>query len=131
MVMANRGVTDILADLAKEFTSLFRTEIRLARAEMSDKIALLGMSLALMVAGAVFVMAALVLVLQAVVALLMDQGFSPPAAILIVAGSAVVLGAVLIWVGSSQLRARNLAPSRTVEQLQRDAAVARHKMVVQ
>lgn len=128
-MMTNRSIPEILTDLAKEFTSLFRSEIRLARAEVSDKIALLGLSLALMVAGAVFVMAALVLVLQAIVAVLIDQGFTPPAAILMVAGSAVVLGIILVWAGVSQLRARRLAPTRTVEQLQRDAAVARHKMV--
>lgn len=130
-MMTNRSVPDILTDLVKEFTALFQSEIRLARAEVSDKIALVGVALALMVTGAVFIMAALVLVLQAAVAVLIDQGFTPPAAILIVAGSAVVLGLVLLWAGYSQLRARNLAPKRTVEQLQRDAAVARHKMVVQ
>ena len=130
-MMNGRTMPEILTDLVKEFTSLFRSEIRLARAEISDKVALLGVALALMVVGAVFVMAALVLVLQAVVAVLIDQGFTPPVAILIVAGSAVVLGLILIWAGLSQLRARNLAPTRTVEQLQRDAAVARHKMVTQ
>lgn len=130
-MMAGRTIPEIIADLIREFTSLFRSEIRLARAEVSDKIALLGMALALMVAGAVFVMAALVLLLQAGVAVLVDQGFAPATAILIVAGSAVVLGLLLIWAGISRLRVRNLAPTRTVEQLQRDAAIARDKMVVQ
>lgn len=125
----NRTMPEILTDLVKEFAALFRSEIRLARAEVSAKITLLGVALALMVAGAVFLMAALVLVCQAAVAMLIDLGFAPPAAILIVAGSSVVLGLILIWIGFSQLRARRLAPTRTVEQLQRDAAVARHKMV--
>lgn len=127
--MTNRSIPDILTDLAKEFASLFRSEIRLARAEVSEKIALLGFSLALMVAGAVFVMAALVLVLQALVAVLIDQGFTPPAAILLVAAGAVILGIVLVGTGVSRLRARRLAPTRTVEQLQHDAAVARQKVV--
>lgn len=130
-MMAGRTVPEIITDLLKEFASLFRSEIRLARAEVSDKIALLGVAFALMVAGAVFVMAALVLLLQAGVAVLVEQGFGPAAATLIVAGSAVALGLLLIWAGISQLRVRNLVPTRTVEQLQRDAAIARDKMVVQ
>lgn len=121
----SRTVPDILADLAKEFTSLFRTEIRLARAEVSEKISLAGMALALIVAGAVLLMAALVLLLQAAVVGLIEQGFTPALATLIVAGSTLIVGIVLLWYGLSRLKPRHLAPMRTVDQLQRDAAVAR------
>lgn len=124
----SRTVPDILSDLVKEFTSLFRTEIRLARAEVSEKISLVGMALALIVAGAVLLMAALVLLLQAAVVGLMEQGFSPAVATLIVAGGTLLVGIVLLWYGLSRLKPGHLAPRRTVDQLQRDAAVARSQV---
>lgn len=126
--MMARTVPEIITDLVKEFTSLFRSEIRLARAEVSEKISLVGMALALIVAGAVLLMAALVLLLQAAVVGLIEQGFSPAAATLIVAGGTLIVGAVLLWYGLSRLKPRHLAPRRTVDQLQRDAAVARSQV---
>jgi hypothetical protein len=121
----SRTVPDILSDLVKEFTALFRTEIHLARAEVSEKISMVGLALALIVAGAALLMAALVLLLQAAIVGLIDQGFSAAAATLIVAGGTLVVGVLLLWYGLSRLKPRHLAPRRTVDQLQRDAAVAR------
>ncbi len=43
---ADRNIPDIFADLLKELTTLLRSEIRLARSEFSEKITLLGVSLA-------------------------------------------------------------------------------------
>jgi hypothetical protein len=121
-----RNVPDIFTDLVREFASLFRSEIRLARAEISEKISLVGLALGMFVAGAALLMAALVLLLEAAVVALVEQAvFSPTAATLLVAGGALLVGIILLWVAVNRIQARNLAPKRMVDQLQRDAAIAR------
>jgi membrane protein implicated in regulation of membrane protease activity len=125
---ADRNIPDIFADLLKELTTLFRSEIRLARTEFSEKIALLGVSLGLIVVGAALVLAALFLLLQAAVAALIGYGFSPTVATLIVAAVVLLIGIVLLWVGLNRLHAKNLALKKTTEQLQRDVAAAKYQV---
>jgi hypothetical protein len=124
----DRGVPDILLDLMREFTQLFRSEIRLAGAEVSEKVSMVGVALGLVVAGAALLMAAVVLLLQAAVAGLVAEGFSVAVATLIVGGVVLVVGAGLVWAGMNRIKARNLTPRRTLEQLQRDAALAKHEV---
>ncbi len=124
----DRGITDIFTDLLREFTSLFRQEMRLAKAEVSEKITMAAIGVGLVVGGALLLMVALILLLQAAVVLLIDQGFSLLGATLIVAGGTFLIGAILLWVGIGRLKVRNLTPKRTVGQLQRDATVARYQV---
>ncbi|HEX9464748.1 MAG TPA: phage holin family protein [Alphaproteobacteria bacterium] len=125
----NRGVPDILVELMKEFTALLRREVRLARAEISEKISLVGVGLGLIVGGAILAMAALVILLEAVIAALVDQGGFTPAAAATLVGVVVLLIAVALFaLGVSRLKGDKLAPKKTVEQLQRDAAVAKYQV---
>jgi uncharacterized membrane protein YqjE len=124
----HRPITQIFRDLLTQLTSLVRTEGELARAEMSEKIDQAARGLALMVGGAVLLIPALVVLLGAAVAAIMDTGLEPYWAALIVGGVALALGVVLMLVGKSSIKLGNLAPTKTVHQLQRDASVARHQM---
>ena len=124
----DRGVPDILVDLLNEFTSLLRKEVRLAKTEVSDKIGMVGVGLGLIVGGAVLAIAALVVLLEAIVATLIDQGVTPQAAAAIVGIVVLIIAAIFFAIGLSRLKTRNLAPTRTVEQLQRDAAVAKFQV---
>jgi len=54
------------------------------------------------------------------------EGFSVAVATLIVGGVVLVVGAGLVWAGMNRIKARNLTPRRALEQLQRDAALAKH-----
>lgn len=122
----NRGVPDIIADLMKEFSSLLRREVRLARTEVSEKIASVGVGLGLMMGGTGLAVAGLVILLEAGVAGMVNQaGFKPWQAALIVGVAALIVAAILAAIGLSRLKAENLAPRKTVEQFQRDAAVAK------
>jgi hypothetical protein len=123
-----RTVTDVLSDLTSELTTLFRKELRLARTEMSENISVLGTAVDLIAAGAALGLGGLLVLLQAAVAWLVSIGFSAVAASLIVAGAVLVLAAILIWAGLNRMKVQRLAPTKTVEQLQRDAALARHKV---
>jgi Putative Actinobacterial Holin-X, holin superfamily III len=121
-----RPIPEIFTDLIGQLTSLVRKEGQLARSEISEKLnrALAGM--ALILAGAVLLIPALVILLQAAMAAMMESGMSPALAALITGGAALVLGIVLALVGWSWIKPASLVPDKTIDQLQRDAAVARH-----
>jgi hypothetical protein len=125
---ADRGMADLFAEVVKEFSNLLSKEMQLARTELSEKVTLVALSVGLIVAGAVLVMAALLLLLQAGVAALVESGLSTTVATLIVAGATLIVGLGILWFGASRLQAKNLAPSRTLEQLQQDATIAKYQV---
>ena len=124
----SRSIPGIVIDLIGQFTTLLRQESRLARAEISENLnrALTGIVMA--VAAAVLLIPALVILLLAGVYGLEAAGFAPYWSALIVGGAAVVVGAVLMLIGINQLKAKNLIPSKTIHQLQEDAALAKRQM---
>jgi Putative Actinobacterial Holin-X, holin superfamily III len=89
-------------------------------------VTLLALSVGLIVAGAVLVMATLLLLLQAGVAALVASGMSVAVATLMIAGATLIVGLGILWFGVTRLQAKNLAPSKTLEQLQQDAAVVKY-----
>ncbi len=123
-IETNRPIAAIFVDLLNQFTALVRKEGQLARAEMSEKISQIGVALGLVVGGAVLLIPALVILLQAAVAGLAAAGLAVGWASLAVGGAALLIGLALLAVGLSRLKAGRLLPNKTIEQLQRDAAVA-------
>jgi putative superfamily III holin-X len=124
----NRSFPEIFTDLFSQTTTLLSKEGQLARSEMSEKIGQVGTGLALLVLGAVLLIPALVILLDALAGFLIRRGFNPPEAALIVGGAALALGVILALIGLSRLKAKRLMPTRTIEQLQQDAAVAKQQM---
>jgi hypothetical protein len=127
-VQEDRTVPELFTDLISQVTSLFRTETRLARAEINEKITQAGSGVGMIAAGAILLIPALVILLQAGAVALTDQGFQPAAAALIVGGAAFVVGLVIALIGVNQLKMKNLTPNKTIEQLQSDAAFARNQV---
>lgn len=123
-----RGISDIFADIADSLGTLVRKEMQLARTEVSDKIGEMGSAVAVIAGGGVLALAAFIFLLQALAEVLMRAGLSPAVANLIVAGVVGIVGAIVISTGVSRLKARSLIPERTIEQLHRDAAVAKSQM---
>jgi len=123
-----RPITDIFRDLLTQLTALLRNERELAQAEISEKIDQAARGLALMVGGAVLLVPALVVLLGAAVAAIMQTGMEPSLAALIVGAAALVIGGVLVLIGRNSLKLNRLVPTRTIEQLRRDASVASHQM---
>ena len=119
-----KGVVDLAGDALKELATLFQTELQLLHAEISEKLTFAAWSAALIGAGALLLMATIVLLLQAAIAGFVAYGFSWPVAILIVAAAALLLGAGLVWVGINRLSLSRLAPSKTLDQLQKDSTIA-------
>ena len=128
-VQEHRTVPELFTDLITQVTSLFRTEAQLARTEMTEKVSQAGTGVVLVVGAAVLLIPALVVLLLAAVTALTDQGgLEPYWSSLIVGGAALIIGLIVALVGMSRFKAKNLAPQRTIEQLQSDAALARNQV---
>ena len=63
-VQEHRTVPELFTDLISQVTSLFRTETRLARAEINEKIAQAGSAVSMIVGGSVLLIPALVILLR-------------------------------------------------------------------
>jgi drug/metabolite transporter (DMT)-like permease len=116
----DRSLKELFGDLTQSVTTLFRKEIELARAETSEKISQAGVAAGAIAAGGILALAALIVLLGALVAAL-GEVMAPALAALIVGGVVAIIAFALIYKGINDLKASNLAPTRTVEALRRDA----------
>jgi type VI protein secretion system component VasK len=116
----------MISDLFLQVSTLFRKEAQLARAEVSENMANVGRGLGLIIAGAVLLIPSLVILLQAAVTAVGDRyDLTPSWSALIVGGVVLIVGIILLAFGSRRLRPANMIPTRTIHQIQRDAAVAK------
>lgn len=123
----NRSVPELFSDLVGQLSTLFRKEVQLARTEVSEKLNQALMGVGLMIGGAVLLIASLGVLLAAAVDTLEVLGIGKPWAALIVGGAVALIGFLLIRSGVGSLKVTSLKPEKTVEQLGRDAAVAREQ----
>lgn len=123
----DRSLKELFTDLTNSVSTLFRKEIELARAETSEKISQAGVAAGSIAAGAILALAALIVLLQALVIALTELGLAPGWASLIVGGVVAIIAFALIYKGINDLKASNLAPTRTVESLRRDATMVKEQ----
>ena len=126
--MESRSVAELFSDALQQVTKLIRTEIALARAEIADKASTAAMGIGFLAGAAVVTIAAVVVLLFALAAWLGELGLSDSLAYLVAGVVGVLISAALAWTGMNRLTPRNLTPDRTIEQLQRDAAVVREQV---
>jgi O-antigen/teichoic acid export membrane protein len=124
-IASRRGVVGLASDAFSSVTRLVETEIALARAEFSEKLAAVKTSLPLIVGGAIFLVAALFLVLQTIVHALEAAGMQPHWATLLVAAGSAALGAGLFYAGKERF---DPVPKRTLKELSRDSAVVQEQL---
>jgi hypothetical protein len=124
----NRSFSDLLSDALNRLTTLVRTEIQLARTEISLKISKAATGIAMVMGSAAFAISGLVLILLAIAAWLDNAGLSRGFSNLIAGIIGALVSAGLGWAGLQRLRADQLAPNRTMEQLQRDAMAAKEQL---
>lgn len=123
-----QSLPDLFADVLSQVTNLFRTEVRLAKAEMSEKIGDLVSSAGMIIAGAVLLIAAGILFLQGIVLLLVWFGMPEVWATFAVAVVVGIVGYIVVRKGLSNLSVEQLTPERTIHSLNRDAAVAKEQV---
>ncbi|KTQ90080.1 membrane protein [Aureimonas ureilytica] len=121
-----RSVPDLLADVLREATELFRTEGRLIRAELSDKLSQMQLAGGSLVAGAICLLVSLIILAGALVTAIAKY-MDPAWAALLVGVIIAVIGVVLLAAGKKSLEAVNLAPERTLGQLQKDGQLAKEQ----
>jgi hypothetical protein len=124
----DRSVTDLFGSVIGQISTLFRKEVQLARAEISEKLGDAAGAVTPLAAGGGLLLGALILLLFALVSLLVHFGMRTGWAQLIVGVVAALVGYMLIRNGLSQLKTSNLVPSRTTTQLSRDAQVAKEQV---
>ena len=125
--MTEKPLTELMRDLIEQVAKMIRHEIGLARAEMSEKASQAGSGVAMLMVAMVLGIAALVILLLAAVYAL-NMVMDPWASALVVGGVTALIALALAAKGKSNLRARNLMPSRTVQSIRSDAQFAREKM---
>ena len=113
----DRSLGELFSDLSQQTAELIRQEMRLARVELSDKLADVGRHAMMIGAGIAFGLAAVVALAAAVALLLIQFGILPWLA----AGlTAAVMGGVAFALansGISALKKKSIAPVETMHSL--------------
>jgi hypothetical protein len=127
MPQDSRPISELLSDALNQLSALIRTEIQLARTEIAGKAVRAALGLGMLGGALAVAIAAVVLLLMALAEQL--DNWMPEALALLITGliGAAISGA-LAWAGLQRMRAEELAPKRTIEQLQRDAAAAKEQV---
>lgn len=125
--MTEKPLTELMRDLIDQVAKMIRHEIGLARAEMSEKASQAGSGISMLAMALVLGIAALVILLLAAV-LALNNVMDPWASALLVGGVTALIAFALAAKGKSNLRARNLMPSRTIDSVRTDAQFAREKV---
>jgi hypothetical protein len=124
-VAQERSLGELLKDLSLETGELFRKEVQLAKAEMSDKVARVGtgvgrvaMGGALAFAGALVLLYAVVTGLTALFAQFLPLGVAVWLAPLVLGGALAFFGWSRMQSALGDLKGESLAPRHTVETLE-------------
>lgn len=122
-----RSLRTLLSDLVNELTSLFRKEGELLRAEVSEKVTRIEMGIGSAIAGVICLFGAFLVLLQAIVVAVANLGLGAGWASLLVGIVVAIIGVVLLKSASASMSSKNLMPSRTVHQVEKDAHLAREQ----
>jgi len=124
---AHHPVTSVLTAVVSEVAYLLQTELRLARAEISEKLSqyingavLLGSAVALVLPG-------LVVLLLAIARWLAIAGMPEEWGLLLIGVVVIAIGAGLAFAGINALKVSPV-PERTLEQVRADFSVAKEQV---
>jgi uncharacterized membrane protein YqjE len=126
-VPSSRSLTTLFTDLLRESRELVRTEVRLVRAELSDKVTQVQTAGIALIAAAVCVLVALIVLSQALVVALATV-MQPVWAALLVALVFLVVATILFVKARSDLKPANLVPDRSASQLNKDSRMVKEHL---
>jgi hypothetical protein len=116
-----------LSDVVTDLADLFQKEIRLARAELGNKLTIKFAAGVWMLAAGVLGLVAGLLVLQAAVFFIASYDIALHWSCLIVAGIVAVVAAGAYLKGRSDAR-EEVVPRRTLNQVKQDIAIAKEQL---
>ena len=125
--VADPSVGTLISSLLSDTSRLVRDEVRLAKAEAGEKAgqAVHGVR-DIAVGGGIAFLGVIFLLLAAVYGL--SEVMHPAFASLIVGAVVAIIGYVLLKKGTSDLKAKNLAPTRTQANISRDAHMVKESV---
>lgn len=121
----NKSFSDLISNGLEQVTALFRSEIQLAKAEMSNKVTTAMAAIVMMVVGLAFAIATLVMLLTTVATFLVEAGLGAGLSFLISTIIGGVVAAILAMSGLQKLKTETVVPERTVRQVGLDAQAAK------
>ena len=121
----DKSIPTLFADVVDHLGHLVRTEVRLAQAELSQKIQEAGRGVAYLVVSAVLMIPVIVMLLDALALWLSQQGLALPLAYLVSGLVGAVLSIIFASIGLGRLKLKRLKPEETIEQISQDVATAR------
>ncbi|KZY36135.1 hypothetical protein A3731_16150 [Roseovarius sp. HI0049] len=119
------GTGNLIGDALKSATTLVRSEVDLARAEIDENLRRAGMAVGFLAAALVLALTALNVLSAALTAALTELGLDPGWSALIVGGLFAIVAWVLMSKGLKDLKLSSLAPTRTTENVKRDVHAAK------
>lgn len=120
-----KSAGNLLTDAMANVSGLVRSEVDLARAEISENVTKAGIAIGLIAGAAIIALVALNVLAAALIAALTEAGLDAGWSALIVGAALGIIAYVLINKGVNDLKLSSLAPTRTVKNVQRDAAAVK------
>jgi len=124
---ARRSLSQAVGDVVSDSLDLIQTELRLARAEASEK---LGSALTLLAtggAGAILLLLGSILLMLGAVRWLAIAGLPEEWGLLLVGGIAAAAGLALVLQAKQQASADALTPKRTMSELRADVDMVKEE----
>ena len=121
----SQSPASLAADALRISSDLVRKEVTLAKAELRQNLSRAGTGLGMIVAAAILGIVTLNVLTVALVAALAETDLGPIWSAVIVGVVLAILAYVLLRKGMADLKPENLMPTRTVENVQRDASAVK------
>jgi apolipoprotein N-acyltransferase len=124
----NRSLMSLFKDLWRETSTLVHEEAELAKAELSEKASQVSTGVAAVAIGGAIVFSGFLVLLGAAVGalyLMLDTEHRIWLAPLIVGLAVVVIGFIALAMGRRELKAGNLAPTRTMDSMRQNAELVK------
>lgn len=122
----SESAAGLLSRLMGEVSTLFRKEIALAKAEMSEAASNAKSGAISLAAGGAVIYAGFLVVLYALV-LLLAQTMEPWLAALIVGAVVAIIGFILLQTGKKRLHSASFTPERTQASLSKDKEMVQRR----
>jgi len=120
-----RTLGQLVADATNDISSIMRSEVALAKAEITADAKRAGLGAGMFAAAAIFAFLALILLLISAAYGLVAAGLAPWLAFLIVGGALLLVGTILVFVGKRNLDNVKGKPERAIKSTQDTIAAVR------
>jgi hypothetical protein len=123
------SIQTLIGEALRDSTDLARKELALFKTELAENVRTLLIGVAMIAGAAVFAIAAIILFTEALVKWLATVVGSEALSALIVGGGMAAIAIGLVLYGRSTMSASSLAPTRSVNSIQRDTKVLSESVV--